>query len=98
MTRNGHNTYLPGNEWILNDSYPNAERQQEVYLFHVPTQRRVPLGAFFMGEEYRGEWRCDTHPRSSPDGRSVVIDTPVGTLGRQLVLMDISAVTDTDLD
>lgn len=96
MTRNGHNTYLPGNEWILNDSYPNAERQQEVYLFHVQTQRRVPLGAFFMGEEYRGEWRCDTHPRSSPDGKSVVIDTPVGTLGRQLVLMDISAVTDID--
>jgi hypothetical protein len=89
MTRNGHNTYLPGNEWILNDTYPDGQRLQHVYLYHVPTGKRVPLGDFYLAPEYRGEWRCDTHPRSSPDGRRVVIDCPVGELGRQLVLMEL---------
>ena len=92
MTRNGHNTYLPGNEWILNDTYPDEDRMQHVYLYHVPTGKKVPLGDFYLDPVYRGEWRCDTHPRHSPDGTRVVIDCPVGNQGRQLVMMDISGI------
>ena len=93
MTRNGHCTYLPGNEWILNDAYPDKERKQPVYLYHVRTRRTVPLGRFYLAPEYKGEWRCDTHPRFSPDGRSVVIDSPHGGNGRQMHLIDISGLT-----
>jgi hypothetical protein len=92
MTKNGHCTYLPGNEWILNDTYPDGERNQNPYLYHVATGRRVPLGHFHSQPEYRGEWRCDTHPRFSPDGRSVVIDSPHGGDGRQLHLIDIGGI------
>ena len=93
MTRNGHNTYLPGNEWILNDTYPDEERMQHVYLFHVPTGKRIPIGDFNLPPDYKGEWRCDTHPRYSPDGTKVVIDCPVGDQGRQLVLLDIREIS-----
>lgn len=96
MPQNGHCTYLPGSEWILNDTYPDRRtREQRVYLYHVPTKRKVPLGAFRLPGEYRGEWRCDTHPRASPDGRKVVIDSAHGVgehKGRQLYLIDISAI------
>jgi hypothetical protein len=92
MTRNGHCTYLPGNRWILNDTYPDKERKQNVYLYHVATGKTVPLGYFHLPPEYNGEWRCDTHPRFSPDGRSVVIDSPHGGNGRQMYLIDISAI------
>jgi hypothetical protein len=92
MTRNGHCTYLPGNEWILNDTYPDQDRNQNPYLFHVATEKVVPLGHFHLPREYRGEWRCDTHPRCSPDGRSVVIDSPHTAQGRQLHLIDIRAI------
>jgi hypothetical protein len=92
MTRNGHNTYLPGNEWILNDTYPDQDRMQHVYLYHVPTGERIPIGDFYLDPVYKGEWRCDTHPRFSPDGTSVVIDCPIGDQGRQLVLLDISSI------
>lgn len=93
MTDNGHCTYLPGNEWILNDTYPlGPGRQQHVYLFHVPTSRLVPLGHFQSPREYSGEWRCDTHPRLSPDGTKVVIDSPHEGNGRQLYLIDLSRV------
>jgi hypothetical protein len=91
MTENGHNTYLPGTdaEWVLNDTYPDKNRLQHPYLYHIPTNRRVPLGHFPTAAKYTGEWRCDTHPRSSRDGRTVCIDSP-HEMGRQLYLIDIS--------
>lgn len=92
MTRNGHCTYLPGNEWILNDTYPDRERKQTVYLYHVTTGRIVTLGRFYLPPEYQGEWRCDTHPRFSPDGRKVIIDSPHLGQGRQMHLIDISKI------
>jgi hypothetical protein len=91
MTEDGHCTYLPGNQWILNDTYPDAQRRQNPYLYHVATGKRHPLGHFLSPREYAGEWRCDTHPRFSPDGRKVVIDSPHEG-GRQLHLIDISGI------
>jgi PAS domain-containing protein len=97
MTQDGHCTYLTGNQWILNDTYPDRERMQRPYLFEVATGRRVPLGAFVSPQAYVGEWRCDTHPRSSPDGQMVCIDSPVGDSasggqGRQLHVIDVSGI------
>ncbi len=93
MPHNGHCSYLPGNQWILNDTYPmGPKRLQHVYLFHVPTSGIVPLGHFHSPPAYSGEWRCDTHPRFSPDGTKVVIDSPHGGKGRQLYLIDISGI------
>ncbi len=93
MRKNGHCTYLPGLEWILNDTYPlKDERMQQLYLYHVATNRRVELGAFPAPEEYTGEWRCDLHPRSSPDGHTVIVDSAHGDEGRQMYLIDISEI------
>lgn len=94
MTRNGHNTYLPiaGHEWILNDTYPDRDRNQHPYLYHVPSGKRYPLASCHSPKEYTGEWRCDTHPRSSNDGRTVCIDSPHTGEGRQLHLIDVSQI------
>ena len=95
MTVNGHNTYLPtgdGQTWILNDTYPDKSRHQTVYLYHVPTGKRIDLGRFPAPPLYTGEWRCDTHPRSSRDGLTVCIDAPVPGQGRQLHLLDIREI------
>ena len=92
MTENGHCTYLPDRRWILNDTYPDRQRYQHPYLCNVAHGTRHPLGHFRSPPEYTGEWRCDTHPRFSPDGRSVVIDSPHGSNGRQLYLIDVSGL------
>jgi len=92
LGRDGHCTYLPGNQWVLCDSYPDNERKQHVYLYHVATEKIVELGRFYLAREYQGEWRCDTHPRCSPDGRSVTIDSPHEGHGRQMYVIDISAI------
>ena len=89
----GHLSYLPGNEWILNDTYPKTERRVQIpHLYHVPTGRRINLGEFHLPREYTGEWRVDTHPRLSPDGTLVCIDAPHEDQGRQLHLIDISGI------
>jgi hypothetical protein len=87
----GHCTYLPGNEWILCDTYPDKDRNQRPYLFHLPTQRLHMLGYFHSPKEYVGEWRCDTHPRASRDGKWACIDSP-HTGGRQMHLIDLRGI------
>ncbi len=95
MQRDGHCTYLPGNQWIVNDTYPQPpERLQEVYLYHVATGNRVSLGKFHSPAEYTGEWRCDTHPRHSPDGRWLCIDSPHTGAGRQMHLIDLKEIVE----
>ena len=54
----------------------------------LPT--KALLGSFYLPPQYKGEWRCDTHPRFSPDGRSFVVDSAHGGNGRQMYLIDIS--------
>ena len=95
MTLNGHNTYVPGtnNEWILCDTYPQGqERLQEMYLFHVPSGNKVVLGRFHEPADYKGEWRCDLHPKCTPDGRKVIFDSTHGGDGRQIYMLDIETI------
>ncbi|MBD3239529.1 MAG: hypothetical protein GF331_03015 [Chitinivibrionales bacterium] len=92
-TRNGHCSYLPGGEWVLNDTYPQgAERMQELYLVQPATGTRVGLGSYRSPAHYGGEWRCDLHPRFSPDGTRVVVDSVHGGNGRQMYMIDIGEV------
>lgn len=96
MTQNGHNTFLPNTngEWILNDTYPQKDTQEQIpYLFNERTGERIELGRFYEPKEFIGrEWRCDTHPRASNDGKLVCIDSMHGGNGRQMYLIDISGI------
>lgn len=94
MVADAHCSYLPDTQWILNDSYPDAARLQHPCLYHVPSDTVIPLGHFHSPLQYTGEWRCDTHPRLSRDGRMVVIDSPHGGSGRQLTLIEIGEILD----
>ena len=91
MVSNGHCTFLPGNEWILNDTWGpgNPGRMQALYLYYVASGKRVDLGAYHTPEGYDDEWRCDLHPCYSPDGRLVTIDSPHDGNGRQIYLLEI---------
>ena len=96
MTRNGHCSYLPGNEWILNDTYPDENRLQLIYLYHVATGRKIPIANVYLPAKYKfdSEIRVDTHPRLSRDGRFVIIDSSHDGYGRQLYLFDISRIVE----
>jgi len=93
MKVDGHVSYLPctGLRWILNDTYPNKERLQTPFLFNLETEEKIELGAFYLAPEYKGEWRCDLHPRASRDGRKVLIDSAHQD-GRQIYLIDLAGL------
>jgi len=91
MRVNGHCSYLPDVEWILNDTYPQGQnRLQELYLYHVASNRRWDLGAWPAPESYTGEWRCDLHPRFDREGTQIVIDSAHRD-GRQMYLLEVEA-------
>ena len=91
MKVDGHVSYLPftDQKWILNDTYPDGKRYQHPFLFHLPTEMKIPLGDFYLGKEFKGEWRCDLHPRASRDGRKVLVDSAHDG-GRQIYMIDLS--------
>jgi hypothetical protein len=93
MPVNGHNTYLPNtnNEWVLNETYPQGPAKlQRPYLYHIPTNRRIEVGAFPTVAAINGkEWRCDTHPSASRSGRQFCFDSAHAS-GRQVYVADIA--------
>ena len=93
---NGHQTYIPdrGSEWLITDTYPQAESNlQELNLFHIPSKNKSYLGILLRtAMAYRGDLRCDLHPRLSRSGTKVVIDSTHGGEGRQMYLVDIEEV------
>jgi hypothetical protein len=93
----GHCTYSPDRQWVLYDTYPDRNLKQHVYLYHVARKRRFHVGAFDAPRPYLGvppynEWRCDLHPRFTRDGRRVLIDSPYNGTGRQIHMIDVSAI------
>ena len=91
---NGHQSYLPHNkDWMITDTYPEGKkREQTLYLYHLPSKKKVILGRFPLPKAYTGEWRCDLHPRLSRDGTKVVIDSPHAGNGRQLYMINIGPI------
>jgi len=92
MPTDGHCNCLPESDWIVNDTYPDADRMQEIYLYYPERDARISLGKFLSPSPYTGEWRCDTHPRLNRDGTKIVFDSPHGDEGRQLHLIDIGNI------
>lgn len=96
MPQNGHNTYVPNtnNEWILNDTYPyrHPEHKQTLYLYHVPTKRKVVLGEFYEPEKFKREWRCDLHPHCDQQGNRVFFDSTHNDGKRQMYMIDIEKI------
>jgi hypothetical protein len=91
---NGHQLFIPGtdNQWLVADSYA-----RELYLYHVPTARFVFLGRYPQDKAYKGEWRCDLHPRVSRDGKAIFFDSPHAGNMRQIYRIQIGHVIASNL-
>jgi hypothetical protein len=90
LTTDGHCSWSPDRRMFLSDTYPGREDPKQIlFLYEPEAGRRVELGRFLSPPEFKGDWRCDLHPRWSRDGRSVCFDSAMdGT--RQLYVMDVS--------
>jgi hypothetical protein len=71
----GHPSYAPGGRWIVTDTYPDKGRQRHLLLFDTQMETVHRLGRFFAPWTFDGMTRCDLHPRWSPDGNYLSIDS-----------------------
>lgn len=86
---NGHISYLPGNNWMISDTYIDKNDDQNLFLFHTKTKKIVPLGHFKTLGYKTGELRCDLHPRQTRDGKKLIVDSTHAGNGRQQYIIDI---------
>jgi hypothetical protein len=91
VTRDGHCSYSPDRKWVLNDTYPDKARMQNLMLLKVENQRRFDLNAFHSPPQFTGPFRCDLHPRWNRDGTQVCFDG-CHDPQRQVYVMDVSDV------
>lgn len=90
LQADGHCHFSPDGKWMVTDSYPSGkQRMQRLYVLELATQKIAEVARFNEPANFKGEWRCDLHPRWSRDGRRICIDsTHEGT--RQLYAVKIA--------
>ena len=87
----GHPSFSPDRRWIITDTYPDRARQQHLLLFAVETGKLIEVGKFLEPLAFNGPNRCDLHPRWSPDGNLISIDSSHEGK-RKTFFLDISAI------
>lgn len=73
----GHLVFSPDGKWMLADTYPDENGFQRLALVEVASGSLSELGRF-RHHQTKGttvDARCDLHPRWSPDGRAVTVDS-----------------------
>ncbi|MCS7254380.1 MAG: hypothetical protein RMK18_08285 [Armatimonadota bacterium] len=91
LTADGHCSFSPDGDWILTDTYPDKKNMRNLILFKVSENIRRDIGMFFSPPELVGEIRCDLHPRWSPSGNQICIDS-AHEGSRQMYVIDVSAI------
>lgn len=71
----GHPSFSPDKKWLITDTYPDKSRKQKLILVNLSRQKPYIIGEFFSPLKFENETRCDLHPRWSPDGNSINIDS-----------------------
>ena len=91
LTKNGHCSFTRDGIWLLTDEYPDEDNLQALLLWHMLEERLVVLGRFHSPQPFRGEIRCDLHPRWSRDERQVSFDS-IHDGSRQIYVVDMAEV------
>jgi hypothetical protein len=74
LQEDGHPSYSPNSSSILTDTYPDNYGEQRLLLY-TSEQNLIEIARFFSPTRFRGEMRCDLHPRWDRNGRNVCIDS-----------------------
>jgi len=92
LTRDGHSHFSYDGRWMITDTYPDRDRMQHLLLLDMKSRKAARIASFHQPNNFRGEWRCDLHPRWNADATAVCIDsTHDGS--RQVYVVDLTATS-----
>jgi hypothetical protein len=87
----GHPSYSPDGRYILTDTYPDKARMRHVLLYDTESDRLCRIASFFSPWKFDGANRVDFHPRWSPCGRYVSVDS-AHEGRRKMYVLDVERV------
>ena len=91
LNTNSHASFSPDGNWILADQRPPQVSGGSLRLLNMKERRCFHIGNFPGLPQLKGPLRCDLHPRWSPDGSRVCIDsTHEGS--RQVYVIDVDEI------
>jgi len=73
--QDGHCSYSPERNVILYDSYPDKERNQQLFTYDSETQQARQLGKLYSYDQGNIDIRCDLHPRWNRAGEVISLDS-----------------------
>ncbi len=92
LTEDGHCSFSPDRNWVLNDTYPDRFDMRTLMLYRMVDNRRIDLARLYSPKsKWWGEIRCDLHPRWNRDGTQICIDS-VHNGDRQLYVVDVEKI------
>lgn len=71
----GHPTFSPNRKFLITDTYPDKARMRHLLLYDFENKKCSTVGRFFSPWKFDGPTRVDLHPRWSPCGTKISIDS-----------------------
>ena len=76
LCEDGHPSMSPAQRGVMiTDTYPDDLAEQHVLGVDIPSGRMERVASLYSPTRFRGERRCDLHPRWSRSGRHIAIDS-----------------------
>lgn len=89
----GHPSLNPTNKNLLvSDCVVNWKSERNLWTHNMDTNKTEMIGKFFSPPQYTGPERCDLHPRWSPKGDLIAIDSAHNNI-REIVVIDTTKTT-----
>ena len=86
FSEDGHPSFLKNSQFIITDTYPDKYGEQHLLLFNLQSQSLQKINQFFSPPGFRGEIRCDLHPRISPSGYFTCLDSAQSNKREMIVI------------
>lgn len=90
LTEDGHPSFNPNGNVLLTDTYPDKYSERKILILDSKENLHV-VGSFYSPLNFKGEVRCDLHPRWDRAGQSICFDSAHGGY-RSLYLIDVNSL------
>ena len=88
LLTDGHPSYSPNGKYFVTDTYPDFKRKQHIYIYQEEKDKLIDIATVYAHIKYKGDCRCDLHPRWSPSGTKICFDGAQDTK-RQVYVIDV---------
>jgi hypothetical protein len=89
MPRDGHACFSPDRRWLACDVCPSGDTHEaSLFAIDLTCGKKIELGRYAAPPLYRGDIRCDLHPRWHADSLRITFDSVHGET-RQIYEVDL---------